>query len=248
VLRGGIVLWPERWSTEAYDYVLKNATVRNALGVSVYVTVVGTAVNMVFTTTLAFALSRRELPGRRLLLVLVLFTILFGPGIIPRYLVVKELGLLNTLWSLMLPGAISAFNLIVMRNFFMSLPEELFDAAKIDGANELQLLRHVVLPLSGAVIAAISLFYAVGHWNAFFNAILYLRDPGLWPLQLVLRQIVLSGQTRLGEVELDPSILPPPPFTIQMATLVIATVPILIVYPFVQRYFTKGVLTGAVKG
>lgn len=246
VLRGGILLWPERWSTEAYTYVLTNPTVRNALGVSVYVTVVGTAVNMPFTTTMAFALSRPELPARRILLVLVLFTMLFGPGIIPRYLVVKELGLLNNLWSLILPGAVSAFNLIVMRNFFMSLPQELFDAAKADGANDLQIFRHVALPLSGAVIAAISLFYAVAHWNAFFNAILYLRDPGLWPLQLVLRQIVLSGETQLGGI--DPSIQPPPPLTIQMATIVIATVPILLVYPFLQRHFTKGVLTGAIKG
>ncbi len=245
VLRGGIVLRPSRWSTEAYAYVLSSASIGRAFGNSLFVTIVGTAVNMAFTTTMAYALSRREMPGRRVILALVLFTMLFSPGIIPRYLIVKELGLLNSLWSLILPVAINAFNLVVMRNFFMSLPEELFDSARIDGANELQVLWRIVLPLSGPIVAAISLFYAVYHWNQFFNAILYLQDPQLWPLQVVLRQVVLAGQAVREDTFLQQ---PPPPMTIQMATLVVATVPILLVYPFLQKYFTKGVLTGAIKG
>ncbi len=245
VLRGGIVLWPSRWSAEAYAYVVSSANVTRAFGNSLFVTVVGTAVNMAFTTTMAYALSRREMPGRRLILAMVLFTMLFSPGIIPRYLIVKELGLLNSLWSLILPVAINAFNLVVMRNFFMSLPEELFDSARIDGANELQVLWRIVLPLSGPILAAISLFYAVYHWNQFFNAILYLQDPQLWPLQVMLRQVVLAGQAVREDTFLQQ---PPPPMTIQMATLVVATIPILLVYPFLQKYFTKGVLTGAIKG
>jgi putative aldouronate transport system permease protein len=177
----------------------------------------------------------------------VIFTMLFGPGLIPRYLVVKELGLLDTLWALILPGAISAFNLIVIRNFFMNIPEELIESARIDGASDVRVLWSIVLPLSTAVLAAIGLFYGVNHWNSFFNAILYINDTELWPVQVVLRQIVLQGQN-LSDVDAVSEAIAPPPVTIQMAAVVVATIPILLVYPFLQKFFTKGVLTGSIKG
>jgi putative aldouronate transport system permease protein len=241
----GLILIPAHPNFDAYDYVLASGVVTRAVGVSLFVTIVGTLVNLFMTITMAYGLSRRGVPGRGFILGLVAFTILFAPGIIPKYLIVKQFGLLDNLWALILPGAISAFNLVVMRNSFMSIPEELIESARLDGANDFRILWNLVLPLSGAVIAAIGLFYGVDHWNSFFDAILYLNDPNLWPVQLVLRQFVLQGAV-IQDVVVNQQ--PPPPITIQMAVVVIATVPILIVYPFLQRYFTKGVLTGSIKG
>lgn len=247
VVGKNLVLIPAHPTLEAYNYVLATGVVTKALGISLFITIVGTAVNLFATTTMAYALSRRGVQGRGFVLFLVLFTILFAPGIIPKYLVVKQLGLIDNLWSLILPGAVSAFNLIVMRNFFMSLPEELVESAKLDGANDLRVLWNIILPLSKAVLAAIGLFYGVGHWNDFFDATLYINDTSNWPVQLVLRQFVLQGGSLADAVQ-DPNNLPPPPLTIQMAVVVLATIPILIVYPFLQKYFTKGVLTGSIKG
>ena len=167
---------------------------------------------------------------------------------IPSFLLVKELNLLNTYPALVLPGLIGAFNLIILRQFFMNLPQELLDSARIDGASDARIFFSIVLPLSKAVLAVISLFYAVGIWNSFFNAILYLNEPSKWPVQVVLQQIVLEG-TALNQASiLDPNRPPPPPATVEMAVVVIATLPILLVYPFLQKYFTRGVLTGAIKG
>jgi putative aldouronate transport system permease protein len=182
------------------------------------------------------------------MLYLVLFTFLFAPGLIPNYLLVKQLGLLNSYQSLILPTLIGAFNLVVLRSFFMGLPSELIDSARLDGANDMQILWHIVLPLSTAVVTVIALFYGVEHWNEFFNGILYLDDSTKWPIQLVLRQYVLGGSALAAGVQMDPSSPPPPQRTVQMAVVVIATLPILLVYPFLQRYFTRGVLTGAIKG
>jgi putative aldouronate transport system permease protein len=241
----GLILIPAHPNLEAYDYVLASGVVVRAVGVSLFVTIVGTLVNLFMTVTMAYGLSRRGVPGRGFILGLVAFTILFAPGIIPKYLVVKQLGLLDNLWALILPGAISAFNLVVMRNSFMSIPEELVESARLDGANDLRILWNIILPLSGAVIAAIGLFYGVDHWNSFFDAILYINDTTLWPVQLVLRQFVLQGAV-IQDVVVNQQ--PPPPITIQMAVVVLATIPILVVYPFLQKYFTKGVLTGSIKG
>ncbi|MDB5078107.1 MAG: carbohydrate transporter permease [Chloroflexi bacterium] len=241
----GLVLIPAHPTLDAYNYVLASGVVTRAVGVSLFVTIVGTLVNLFMTVTMAYGLSRRGVPGRGFILGLVAFTILFAPGIIPKYLVVKQLGLLDNLWALILPGAISAFNLVVIRNSFMSIPEELIESAKLDGANDLRILWNFVLPLSGAVVAAIGLFYGVGHWNSFFDATLYINDPAKWPVQLVLRQFVLQGAV-IQDVVVNQQ--PPPSITIQMAVVVLATIPILIVYPFLQKYFTKGVLTGSIKG
>lgn len=247
VAGGGFTLFPKNPTLDAYRAIFSNGIVTRALMVSIGLTLVGTLVNMLMTVTMAYGLSRSNVPGQRTILLLVLFTMLFWPGLIPNYLLVKELGLLNTYASLILPGAISAFNLVILRNFFMNLPQELIDSARMDGANEFQVLWRIMLPLSTAVLAVVALFYGVAHWNDFFAATLYINDTGKWPIQLVLRQYVLQGSP-LATGVINPNQPPPPAQTVQMAVVVVATVPILLVYPFLQRYFTKGVLTGAIKG
>ena len=193
-------------------------------------------------------LSTRAQARKRENRYIVLGAMIFSPGMIPSYLLVKELGMINTYYALIIPGLISAWNLIIVRNFFMNLPSELLDAAKVDGANDLQIFLQIVLPLSKAVLAVIALFYGVVIWNNFFNAILYLNDSSKWPIQLVLRQYVLMGSNLTSANEFRAGQAPPPAATIKMAIVVVATVPILLVYPFLQRYFTKGVLTGSIKG
>jgi ABC-type glycerol-3-phosphate transport system permease component len=248
VLGGGLILWPRNPTLEAYRAVLSGGIVTRSLLVTMGLTVMGTAVNMILTVSLAYGLSRPSVPGSRAILLLVLFSMLFSPGLIPNYLLVRQLGLLDSYWSMILPGAIGAFSLIIVRNFFMNLPHELIESARIDGASDWRVLWSIILPLSKAVLAVVALFYAVGHWNTFFTAVLYINDSSKWPIQLVLRQYVLQGAALANAVDLDPNRLPPPPQTLQMAVVVIATVPILIVYPFLQKYFTKGVLSGAIKG
>ncbi|WP_327349191.1 carbohydrate ABC transporter permease [Streptomyces sp. NBC_01321] len=241
----GLVLWPDHPTLDAYRTIFTGGVVTRALIVSVGITVLGTLASLLVTVGMAYGLSRRDVTGSRFILMTALFTMLFNAGIIPNFLLVKGLGLYDTYAALVMPTLVSAFNLVVLRSFFMSLPEELYDAAKVDGAGDFRILVRIVLPLSKAVLAVISLFYAVTYWNAFFNSLLYLNDSDKWPLPMVLRTYVLQGQNlnaaSAGEVLA-------PQQAVQMAVLVIAVVPILCVYPFLQRYFTKGVLTGAVKG
>ena len=219
--------------------ILQGGVVTSALEVSVGVTVVGTLVCMLMTTTLAYGLSRTSrVPGTRFVLFLVLGTLLFNAGIIPNYLLVRYLGLLNSYTAIIVPGLISAFNLVVVRQFFMSIPDDLTDAAMMDGANPLQIFWHIILPLSKAVLAVVALFYGVAFWSDYFNPLLYLNDVAMWPIPLVLRLYVLQGQSLTGAQQVGQPL--PPAATIQMAVVVIATVPILIVYPFLQRYFTQG--------
>jgi putative aldouronate transport system permease protein len=244
----GLIIFPTHPTTEAYRAIFKGGIVTHALWVSIGLTLGGTAVNMFMTVTMAYGLSRPGMPGSRFVLALVLFTLLFAAGIIPNYLLVKNLGLIDSYGSLILPGAINAFNLVILRQFFMSLPAELLESARLDGANDLWVLLRIILPLSKPVLAVVALFYGVAHWNDFFAATLYLNDAHKWPIQLVLRQYVLQGSALASAVNIDPNQPAPPTETIQMAVVVIATVPILIVYPFLQRYFTKGVLSGAIKG
>lgn len=246
VANGGWVLWPERPSFAAYREILQGGIVGRATVVSFGITVVGTLLSLSCTVLLAYALSRPGVYGGKPLMLLVLFTFLFPPGIIPAYLVVKEMGLLDTYAALIAPVLVNTFNLVVMRGFFQSLPEELYEAARIDGASEWKMLWRITIPLSRAVLAVIGLFYAVSYWNSWFHALLYLDDPAKWPLQLVLRTYVLAG----GQLA-DPSVgeagLMSAPQTVQMAVVVLATVPIVLVYPFLQRFFVKGVLSGAIK-
>ncbi|MFE6997834.1 carbohydrate ABC transporter permease [Microbacterium sp. NPDC057659] len=240
----GFVLIPQHPTLDAYKTILSGGIVTDALVRSIGITLVGTALSIALTVMMAYGLSRRGLLWGNFLLMTALLTMLFTPGIIPTFLVVKELGLLGTYAALILPTALSAFNLIIIRSFIMNIPAELLEAARLDGAGDMRILWHVVLPLSKAVIAVIGLFYAVGYWNAFFNAMLYV-DSDKWPLAMVLRQYVLLGSSIDQSAGAE---IAAPSQAIQMAVVVISLVPILCVYPFLQKYFTKGVLTGAVKG
>ncbi len=216
--------------------------------ISGFITAVGTTIALFLTCTLGWALSRRGTFGNKPLLLLVLISLLFNPGLIPTYLVVQQFGLLDSLWAVILPVSVSAFNVIVVRAYFVGLPAEVIDSARIDGASEWKLFWHIGLPLSKAVVAVVGLFYGVGYWNSFFGALLYLNDSSKWPLQLVLRTYVVNG-VEIGAQDLGSAGEALPPQTsIQMAILMISVVPILCVYPFIQRHFAKGVLTGAVKG
>jgi putative aldouronate transport system permease protein len=248
----GFTLFPTEFSLAAYRTLLSGGVVLESLKVSIGITLVGTVLSVVCTVLMAYGLTRtRDVPGARFILYLVLLTMLFSAGIIPNYLLVKELGLIDTYAALVLaslPGFISAFNLVVMRNFFMELPEELLDSARVDGASEWQVLWRVVLPLSKAVIAVIALFYGVAYWNDFFTALIYINDTSKWPVQVVLNQYVLVGTPLDTLAQNNPGERQVTPKTIQMAIVVLSTLPILLVYPFLQRFFTKGVLTGAIKG
>ncbi|OAS18702.1 carbohydrate ABC transporter permease [Paenibacillus oryzisoli] len=243
------VLFPTVFSLDAYKYILTTDTITRSMGVTIFITVAGTLFNIAMTTLMAYPLSRKTLIGRSKIMLLVLFTMLFQGGMIPTYLTVKELGLLNSYWAVLLPGAISAFNLIVMKNFFQQLPDGLEESAKIDGANDLIILLRVVIPLSMPAIATFSLFYAVGHWNSFLTPVLYLNNPEKWPIQVLLRQIVILSQGGFGDAsEMGADFVPPPLQTIKSAVIVFANLPILLVYPFLQKHFAKGVLLGSVKG
>jgi putative aldouronate transport system permease protein len=241
---GGFVMWPERPTLEAYQTIFRGPMVLQSLGVSLFITVVGTLLALFVTITMAYASSRSVVFGRPVILA-VLFTLLFAPGLIPSFLMIRELHLLDSLWSLILPGIFGAFNFVVMRSFFMNIPGELIESARIDGASDWQILWKIVLPLSKAVVAVVGLFYAVGFWNSFFNALLYINDHSKWPIQLLLRNFVVQGSGAADGLGITTT---PPPQSIQMAVVVVALVPILMVYPFLQKHFAKGVITGAVKG
>lgn len=247
IAQRGFILFPTQFTLAAYQYIFSTDTLMRSLGTSVYVTVVGTFVNLVFTSMMAYPLAKRHLRGRQKILLLVLFTMLFNGGMIPTYFVVRDVGLIDSLWSLIIPGAISAFNLIIMKNFFQQVPYELEESAKIDGSNEMGILFKIVIPLSLPAMATLGLFYAVTHWNTFFNAILYINDSNKWPLQVMLREIVMMANDRFGDqTSIDRADFHP--ITIRMAVIVFATVPILMVYPFLMKHFAKGAMLGSVKG
>ncbi|QQQ79125.1 carbohydrate ABC transporter permease [Saccharothrix sp. 6-C] len=241
---GGWVLWPDEFSFDSYAEILQGGIISRALLVSAGVTVVGTALSLFCTIGLAYTLSRPAVYGGKPLLLLVLFTFLFPPGMVPLFLVVQGAGLFDSYAALVLPFLVNVFNLVVMRGFFQSIPGELIDAARIDGAGELGILRLVVLPLSKAVIAVVGLFYAVAYWNRFFEAIIYFNDQAKWPIGTVLRQYVTGGASL---AESSGELAATSPQSVQMAVVMLATLPIVCVYPFLQRYFVKGVVTGALK-
>lgn len=242
---GGLVIWPGEFSLDAYRQVIGGGVVTRAVVVSVGITVVGTAISMAVSVLGAYGLSRPGSFGHRTILFVLIITLFFGAGMIPTYLLVSSLGLIDSYWSLILPSALSAFNVLLLRSFFMNLDRGILDSARLDGAGEWRVLLHIVLPMSKAVLAVVALFYGVGYWNAFFQATLYINDPAKLPLQVVLRSYVLQGQTVPGQVDFGTTVAP---LAVQMAVVVIALVPVLMVYPFVQRHFSAGVLLGAVKG
>ncbi|MCP3774461.1 carbohydrate ABC transporter permease [Paenibacillus sp. MZ04-78.2] len=245
-----LLLVPTSFVLDAYAYIFQSDSFVRSLGVTVFVTVVGTFVNLLLTSMMAYALSRNIL-GKRLFLFLVLFTFVFGAGIIPTYMIVSATGLINSYWALILPVAINSYNLIVMRQFFLNIPQELTESALIDGANDLQIYARIILPLSKPALAAFGLFSAVAHWNTYFSALLYLNDPAKWTVQVMLRQIVILSQAGniLSEgVQAARGLQVPPAETIGMAAILVSTIPILVLYPFLQKHFAKGVMLGSVKG
>ncbi|UOE93052.1 MULTISPECIES: carbohydrate ABC transporter permease [Bacillaceae] len=241
------VLIPTVWSLDAYRYIFSTDTIMRAMMVSIGVTVGGTLFSMFLSTLTAYGLSRKDLVGRRFIMFFIVFTLLFNGGMIPTFLVVQQTGLLNSLAALVIPVAINAFNMIILKSFFQNLPAGLEESAKIDGCSDFGILFRIVIPCSMPAIATISLFYAVTYWNTYMHAILYLSDSSKWPVQVLLRQIVVLA-SGLNYDSSEFSSVPPPEITIKMAVIVVATIPVLIVYPFLQKYFAKGALIGSVKG
>lgn len=239
---GGYVVIPSDFTLDAYQRLFADPAIPRSLLVTTFITVVGTALNMVLTISLAYPLSNKKLPGRSFILFGVLFTMLFNAGIIPTFLVVQATGLVDTIWSLIIPNAVWVFNLLVMKTFFERLPQELLESARIDGAGELRTLVRIVLPLSVPVLLTLTLFYAAGHWNEFMQAILYIRDDSLYPLQVVIHNLLARSQSAENIEAAVPTV------TLQMAAIVVAAAPMIAVYPFIQRHFQKGVTLGSVKG
>ena len=243
VLRnGGFVIIPKKITLDGYKMFIDNGAMLSAYSVTIFITVVGTALNIVLTLLLAFPLSKRDLPLTKFVMLYTLFTMLFSGGMIPKYLIVKNLGLINSIWALILPISIMPYNVILMRTFFRALPEDLFEAALIDGAGETRVLIKIAVPLAIPSVMTNVMFYAVMHWNTFMSALLYITNPKLQPLQVVLYNIIQNVEyAEAAEYEA-------PTETLKMAAVVLTALPIVIVYPFIQKYFTSGMLVGAIKG
>lgn len=241
-------LLPEKWSIQAYTYILSTNSFMNALKSTLFITIVGTALNLLFTFTMAYGLTKQELPARNFIISCVIFTLVFNAGLVPSYLLVKELGLLNSYWALIWPNLTNAWSLIVVKSFIDSLPAELEESARIDGCTELGVFYKIIIPLSMPAIAAFTLFFAVAHWNTYFNALVYLTDHTKWTLQVLVKSLVMDagGMGAAQEAVGDEATIPIE--TIRMAAIVLAILPILVMYPFLQKYFAKGVMLGSVKG
>lgn len=251
IRRGSFVLIPEKIDLSAYRMFLgSGSAVLNAYKVTLFRVFVGAFLNLLFTSTLAYVLARRDLPGRTFLTLFVFITMIFSGGLIPTFVLIDTLGLMNTLWVMVIPGLINPWWLLIMRNFFMSLPQELEEAAIIDGATPVDVLWRIYLPLSLPSISTIGLFYAVWHWNAWFDAAIFLRDRAKFPAQLLLRTVLtMADASYRGEVEqMTQMEILPPAQTMKSAMIIVCTLPVLVVYPFIQKYFVKGVMIGAVKG
>lgn len=253
VTSGQVWLWPIQPTVAGYEALFKNKFLLSGFGNSIFYTLFGTIINVLVTILAAYPLSRPNLPGRTILTFLFFFTTIFSGGLIPTYLIVKELGILNTRWAMLLPGALSVWNLLIMRTYFQTtIPKDLYDAAQIDGCDDFNYLWRVLLPLSGPIIAVVALFYAIGHWNSFFTAMIYLNNKALWPLQLVLREILVQNQIDPGMMAgMDPQQLALRQQLrelLKYSLIVVATAPLLMVYPFVQKHFVRGIMLGSVKG
>ncbi|MBR5231468.1 MAG: carbohydrate ABC transporter permease [Clostridia bacterium] len=242
IKRGGFVLIPTKVTMTAYKEMLSDGLLLGGLWITVQVTVIGTILNLIATTLTAYPLSRRQMPGSKLVTKLIIFTMLFSAGTIPTFLIVKATGVMNTIWAMILPSLITVYNLIVMKAFFEGLPEELFEAARIDGATEFGVLLRIVMPMSLPIMMTIGMYYAVTHWNAYMVAVLYITDAELRPMQVILRRMLKSANMDYNAEDVVPA------ETLRMAAVCFATAPIVIIYPFIQKYFVKGTLAGAVKG
>lgn len=242
VKNGGFVLLPKEITLGAYKEFWKNGDIWNGMWITIKSTVIGTLCNLLVTTLMAYPLSRRGLPGKSLIMKMLVFTMIFSAGTIPTYLVVKGAGLLNSFWAYVIPSLVSVHNLVIMKSFYENLPEEIFEAARIDGCNEFNVLTNVVLPMSVPILLTIGMYYAVSHWNTYMAAVLYVTDEALQPMQVVLRRI-LNAAAR--DVSADTVI---PSEGLRMAAVCFCTLPIVVIYPFIQKHFVKGTLAGAVKG
>jgi putative aldouronate transport system permease protein len=251
VMQGKVWLWPRGFNLDAYKRVFQNSDILMGYRNVIFYTVLGTAINVVLTIAGAYPMSRKDFVGRNALMLFITFTMFFNGGLIPTYMVIKGLGLVNTFWALLLPGAISVWNLIIMRTFFQNtIPVELQESAVIDGASNFRILFSLVLPLSIPVIAVIVLYYAVGHWNAYFSALIYLSDRSQYPLQLFLREILVMNQMQdmmegASETAAQQQMLAE---SLKYAVIIVSSIPVLLLYPLLQRYFVKGVMIGAIKG
>lgn len=241
-----ILLWPKGFQIGSYMLVLHNQMIGVGYRNTLIYLIIGTIFNVFLTSMGAYALSRKDLYGKNAAMFFIAFTMFFSGGMIPTFLLVKQLNILNTIWAMIIPNAISVWNLVIMRTSFQAMPESIIESAKLDGANDFLILFKLVIPLSMPVVSVIMLFYGVYHWNDFFNALLYLRDRELYPIQLVLRDILIQNSTEsmTRGVKIDKI---PIGETVKYATIVIATVPILFIYPFIQKYFIQGVMIGAIK-
>ncbi len=241
-----VLLWPDGLHWDSYQQVFRNNLVPVAYGNTLFVTLIGTAVSMLLTSLSAFVLSRKELPGNKVMTLFVVFTMLFNAGLVPFYLQVKNLHLLNSRWSLIWPFALSTYNTVILRNFFKSVPNALYEAASIDGSGYIGFFFRILLPLSMPSIATITLFYAVSYWNAYFYSILFITDRALYPIQAILRQILMSSE--FNTLLYDDATQSMPSEMLKCAMIVITALPIICVYPFLQRYFVKGIMVGSLKG
>ncbi len=252
IVSGKIILLPREIQLRAYEAVFKSEDVLLGYQNAVFYAFAGTAINILLTTAGAYVLSRPDLWGRTFITFLISFTMFFSGGMIPTYITIKNLGLINTVWAMLLPGAISATNLLIMRNFFMhSVPQEIIEAAYVDGCSNIGTLCRIVLPVSGSIIAVMVIFYFVGHWNAYFSAMIYLNNKKLYPLQVFLREILIQNQ--LGDMSGGADTVNQAEMTLlyealKFAVITVAILPIMCVYPFLQRYFVKGVMIGSIKG
>lgn len=243
-------LIPKTFSMNAYQYIFKTGDAIRGLKNSIFVTVVGVIINMTMSCLLAYPLSKPYFKGRTFFTNMVIITMLFSGGMVPTYLLIANiLKLKDTFWALWLPTAINPFNMIIIKNYFQGVPAELEEAARIDGCNDMQIFLKIILPISKPVLASVSLFYAVTHWNSYFNAMMYISDSSKEVIQIVLRRIIFLTSSVINDSGFDWGTFGmPPQKAVKMATTVVATIPILVIYPFVQKYFTKGVMVGSVKG
>ena len=250
VVSGEMWLWPKEFTLEAYEKVFKNKDIINGFVNTLKYTVFGTILNVIMTILAAYPLSRRDLKGRGAIMAFIIFTIFFSGGLVPTYLLIRDLGMLDTFWVMIIPNAVAVWNIIIMRTFFQAIPQELEESAKMDGSGNFRILWSIVLPLSFPVIAVMVLFYSVGHWNSYFQALIYLQDENKFPLQLILRQILIQGQTDDMIQATSESFLAQQLSVegLKYAVLIVANLPMLMLYPFLQRYFVKGVMIGSLKG
>lgn len=252
LMRGEVWLLPKGVNLDAYRTIFKMPEILRGFVNSLLYTALGTAVNVVFTVLAAYPLSRKDLYGRPVLMFLFAFTMMFSGGLIPTYLLVRDLKLLNSVWALILPGALSVWNMTITMNFFRgNLPDEMLEATQIDGCNDVQFLWRFAVPLSKSILAVIALFYAVGHWNSYFSALIYLTDARKYPLQLVLRDILINNQLDISSSQMDVQTMLRKEYLqdlLKYAIIVVSTVPMMVLYPFVQKYLVKGVMLGSLKG